>query len=241
MTTPLLGSLAALALALPLSLPAAPTTPPAGPPAGEIIFVDGDQITIRLESDGLMLVDLLTATEALTGRPVTYVAEELSDRRVVGVGDIITSRSALRSVIDELLLEHGLLTYDTEGPSPRMRVVSLNVHGRSRPYVRQVIVASERLEESPPANGGLYSTSFSLHHIDARSTMATFNPMFDSTFESIRNVESCNALIVSSMSMTKLRAVAELIAQVDVPSGEARALEQRVKALEAQLETLHKK
>jgi len=207
-------------------------------PAPEVLAVQDGSVALSVGGSGIGMLDLLELSEELLGLPVIYNPQEIGDMRIFGSGTVRCELAQFRGLLDELLLSFDFVTWDTQAGEHAMHVRRV-APGRGvagPPLPGQVVT----LGQVPPRNTATYTAVFPLRHIDARSAMASFVPLLGHHHESLRNVGSSNALIVTALSMAKLQMIADLLAAVDVappePSEEledaVERLTDRVRALE---------
>jgi hypothetical protein len=233
---------ALIAVCLSLAVPVlVPTT---GPTQDQGVYVEGDSVVLPSGEQGHRLDELLAVGSEILGIPIAYIPQSVGDTHIFFAGELRCPLGEFRTLLDDLLLRFAFVTWDSDAGSPVCYVRRIGMGstmGGSASVPGQVIT----LGEAPARNSATYTTTFPLQHIDARSAMASFNPFVDTRWEGIRNVENSNALVVTALSVRKLEQIAELIAQVDVPSrfGEVRdrmgeleheliALRDRVEAVE---------
>ncbi|GEM_PF-2564159 len=223
---------------------------PAKADEGPITMAVGSDEPLITVSDGLVrlhpadeqgvgVVDFLEAAQETLGRPISYDPMELGDVRLHLMGSPSCSTEDFRDFFDKLLRSHGFLAYDAGLPGSDTIVVSnlgMGLGSSGRSSLSSQIIDAARLDEQPARRTALYTTAFMLEHLQGRSLMATFMPLLDTRFESMRNVESSNSLVVTVTSLDQLRQIRDLLATMDVPGPDGRLDNAgRLTALEADL------
>lgn len=210
---------------------------------------DGQVVLTTTADHGLKLTDFLEAAQEILGRPIRYVPTETGDLRMFFAGSPSCPQADFRDFFDKLLRDYDFLAYDAGAPGSDYIVIIKVGVGRTwsdRSRLSSQMVDAARLDEQPARRTALYTTAFMLEHLDARAVMASFQPMVDTTYESIRNMSDSNALIVTVTSLTQLRKIRDLLLIVDVPgpdgildnAGRLTALEEDLDALKQELEQL---
>jgi len=210
---------------------------------------DGQVVLTATADHGLKLTEFLEAAQEILGRPIRYVPTETGDLRMFFAGSPSCPQADFRDFFDRLLRDHDFLAFDAGAPGSDYIVVIKMGMGRTwsgRSSLSSQMVDESRLDEQPARRTALYTTAFMLEYLDARAMMAAFQPMVDTTYESIRNVASSNALVVTVTSLERLRQIRDLLVIVDVPgpdgvldnAGRLTALEEDLTALEKELEQL---
>ena len=210
---------------------------------------DGQVVLTAAGDHGLRLDVFLEAAQEILGQPIRYAPAETGDLRMFFAGSPSCSEADFRDFFDRLLRDYDFLAYDAGAPgSDYIVITKVGVGGGrfDRSKLTSQMVDEARLDEQPARRTALYTTAFMLEHLDARAVMASFQPMVDTTYESMRNMSDSNALIVTVTSLDRLRQIRKLLAVVDVPgpdgvldnAGRLTALEEDLDALKQELEQL---
>jgi hypothetical protein len=208
-----------------------------------LIEVRDGQVLLAASGDrGFKFTDFLEAAQGVLGRPINYSPLETGDRMVHFAGSPSCPQADFRDFFDGILRAYDFLAYDAGAPgSDYIVVIRLGMgdtrHNRSS--LSSQIIDVARLDEQPAWRSALYTTAFMLEHLDSRATMASLQPMVNTTYESIRNAANSNAVLVTATSLDQLRQIRDLLAILDVPGPDA-ALDNagRLTALEKDLDAL---
>jgi hypothetical protein len=230
----------ALAIALALSLPTLAPDPPVT--TDGVVSEHGDQIILAFDEEGVPVSEFLEASGLILGVPVVYEPQTLNGLSLNVAGAITCARADFRTLVDRLLLEHQIVTWDAEDGAHTMhaRLLSSNrsMSGQNVRLPGQVF----ELGAAPAENTATYTAIVMLEHVDARSTMASLHPFVDTQWEGLRNIERSNALIITALSTDRVERVAEVAQLIDQPPvgglptlDRMEAIEQRLAELEQQL------
>ncbi len=191
--------------------------------AAQDIRVDGDDFLIQFdETDGEKLEDFIDLAKNILLRPMKYSPPEVSEVRIRIVGPQRVRRDRFMQYFQSVLKSYQFIVvpFGEDGAGEFLEIRRLTTGG---PQGRNTdaksaapIVPVEQLEAYRYDPAALITTSIPLRWVDARSVMATFQGLVDTTIESVRNVENANALVVTGFGQN-VWGVYQLAQLIDVP------------------------
>lgn len=174
------------------------------------------------EQKGEALTQFIDLAKVLLQRPINYQPQEIGDTMIFIAGPIRVEKDRFFQFFQAVLKAYDFIVMDYGPPGSSFlrlqRIGGTGGAGRGAAALRPSapIVPLEDLERYSQDPATLITTSIPLRYIDARSAQASFQQMFETTVESIRNVENSNSLVITGFG-TNVWGAYQLVGLVDVP------------------------
>ncbi|MHC4845012.1 MAG: secretin N-terminal domain-containing protein, partial [Planctomycetota bacterium] len=189
------------------------------------ITVQGEYYVLQFdEAEGEPLVDFIDLAKSILQRPMKYDRQEVGNVFLFVVGHQTVRRDQFYQYFQAILKAHDFIVVNYGPPEASfLSIQKITAGSGSRGSTGGGFLKSQapvvdladldRYQHDPAS---LITTSIGLRYIDARSTMSTLTPYFDTSIELVRNVENANNLVITGFG-SHVWGANELLKLIDVP------------------------
>jgi general secretion pathway protein D len=189
------------------------------------ITVQGEYYVLQFdEAEGEPLVDFIDLAKSILQRPMKYDRQEVGNVFLFVVGHQTVRRDQFYQYFQAILKAHDFIVVNYGPPEASFLSIQKITAGSGsrgsaggsffKSQAPVVDVSDLGKFQHDPAT--LITTSMPLRYIDARSTMSTLTPYFDTSIELVRNVENANNLVITGFG-SHVWGAHQLLQLIDVP------------------------
>ena len=205
-----------------------------------------DDLVFQGEGQGLPLLALIETAREVTGEPFFYEPKDVKDQSVFFTGTVTVPRDQFLPFFDWCLRQVDFVHLEQPAGGVTLhRLQKLGQQARGltalKAMARGVTVDELRAMRD---RGTLVTTTYTAKHLPARELVTTLQLYFaDSATDAIRNIEGTNSIVMTGFA-SSVAAIVDLserldaVAPADPEFVQQRALDERVKRLEAQVRRL---